>query len=140
MAVDESKLNVFMQNFVQDIGAVMHAATVVVGDQLGLYKAIAAQPGTVETLAHDTETDSRYLREWLSAQVASGYVQYDPENQRFSLTEEQALALAEEGSPAFVPGAFPIAVDQLDVAAQGGFSQFRRATETPFNLIFEARP
>jgi len=113
MAIDEAKLNAFMGNFVHDLGAVMHAATIVVGDQLGLYKALAEAPGTVETLARRTQTDARYLREWLSAQAASGYVQYEPEGERFSLSEEQAFALAQEGSPAFIPGAFQIAVAQF---------------------------
>ena len=113
MAIDEAKLNAFMDKFVQDIGAVLHAATVVAGDQLGLYKAIANGPGTVEKLAERTETDPRYLKEWLATQAASGYVQYDPETERYSMTEEQAFALAEEGSPAFVLGAFQIASAQF---------------------------
>jgi len=114
MAIDEAKLNAFMGNFVHDLGAVMHAATVVVGDQLGLYKALAkGPPMTAEELATRTETDPRYLREWLAAQAASGYVQYDPSGERFSLSEEQSFALAEEGSPAFIPGAFQIAVAQF---------------------------
>ena len=113
MAIQEDKLNAFMGNFVHDLGAVMHAATVVVGDQLGLYKAMAQGPGTAEELARRAEVDARYLREWLSAQAASGYVDFDPASQRFSLNEEQAFALAEEGSPAFIPGAFQVAVDQF---------------------------
>jgi SAM-dependent methyltransferase len=113
MAINEEKLNAFMGAFVNDLGAVMHAATVVVGDQLGLYKALAEGPADAPTLAKRTETDARYLLEWLSAQAASGYVSYDPASQRFSLSEEQAFALAEEGSPAFIPGAFQIAVAQF---------------------------
>ena len=113
MAINETKLNDFMGRFVGDLGAVMHAATIVVGDQLGLYKRLADGPTAVESLARLTETDSRYLREWLSAQAASGYVQYDPTTQLFSLSEEQAFALAQEGSPAFIPGAFQIAVAQF---------------------------
>jgi SAM-dependent methyltransferase len=112
MAIDETKLNDFMGRFVGDIGAVMHAATVVVGDQLGLYKRLAEGACDVETLARRTECDERYLREWLSAQVASGYVEYEPSNKQFSLTEEQAFALTVEGGPAFIPGAFQIAVAQ----------------------------
>ena len=115
MAVDQSKLDAFMGGFVHDLGAVMHAATVVVGDQLGLYKALAAKPLSAEELAQATETDARYVREWLSAQAASGYVTYDPESQRFGLSEEQSFALAEEGSPAFIPGAFQIAVAQFKI-------------------------
>ena len=113
MAIDQQKLEAFMGKFVGDLGAVMHAATIVVGDQLGLYKALAEAPLTAEALAKKTGTDARYLREWLSAQAASGYVQYDPKTQRFSLSEEQALALAVEGSPAFIPGAFQVAVAQF---------------------------
>jgi len=113
MAIDEGRLNEFMGRFVGDLGAVMHAATVVVGDRLGLYKGLADGATDVEALARLTETDPRYLREWLSAQAASGYVQYDPATERFSLSEEQALALAQEGSPAFIPGAFQIAVAQF---------------------------
>lgn len=113
MAINEGKLNEFMGQFVHDFGAVMHAATIVAGDQLGLYKALAEGPAMAEELARRTQTDARYLREWLSAQAASSYVCYDPESERFSLSEEQAFALAEEGSPAFIPGAFQIAVDQF---------------------------
>ncbi|WP_432259694.1 class I SAM-dependent methyltransferase [Cupriavidus sp. TMH.W2] len=113
MSVDEARLNAFMEKFVNDIGAVMHAATVVVGDELGLYKALAEKAMTAEVLAAKTHTDERYLREWLSAQAASGYVDYDPASGQFSLNEEQAYALAQEGSPAFIPGAFQIAVAQF---------------------------
>lgn len=113
MAIDESRLNAFMGNFVHDLGAVMHAATIVVGDQLGLYKALAGAPLSAEQLAQRTETDARYVREWLSAQAASGYVEYDAATDRFALNEEQAFALTVEGGPAFVPGAFQIAVAQF---------------------------
>jgi SAM-dependent methyltransferase len=113
MAVDEAKLNEFMGRFVGDLGAVMHAATVVAGDALGLYKALGEKPATAEELAKSTGTDARYLREWLSAQAASGYVQYDAKSGKFSLSEEQELALAIEGSPVFIPGAFQMAVAQF---------------------------
>ena len=113
MTIDTGKLDQFMGRFVGDLGAVMHAATIVVGDQLGLYKALAQGPCDAETLAQRTACDARYLREWLSAQAASGYVQYDAASQQFSMSEEQAMALAEEGSPAFIPGAFQIAVAQF---------------------------
>ncbi|HET6493507.1 MAG TPA: class I SAM-dependent methyltransferase, partial [Burkholderiales bacterium] len=107
------KLDAFMGNFVHDLGAVMHAATIVVGDQLGLYKALVEGPHTAESLARKTGTDPRYLREWLSAQAASGYVQYHATTQEFSLAEEQAMALTDETSPAFIPGAFQVAVAQF---------------------------
>src|SRR5258708_27645393 len=113
MAPDQIKLNAFMDKFVNDFGAVMHAATIVVGDKLGLYKALAEGPLSAEALAQKTETDARYVREWLSAQAASGYVEYDPGTDNFSLTEEQAFALTVEGGPAFIPGAFDVAVAQF---------------------------
>ena len=129
MAINEDKLNAFMGRFVGDLGAVLHAATIVVGDQLGLYKKLAEGPSDVETLARKTETDPRYLREWLSAQAASGYVDYDPATQRFSLNEEQAFALAQEGSPAFIPGAFQIAVAQFKA-----IPKMRQAMQTGLGL------
>ena len=113
MAIDEAKLNAFMGEFVRDLGAVMHAATIVIGDRLGLYKALAPAPMTSEALARAAGTDARYTREWLSAQAASGYVNYDAASRNFSLSPEQSFALAEEGSPAFIPGAFQIAQAQF---------------------------
>ncbi len=113
MAVDMEKLNVFMGKFVADLGAAVHAGMVVLGDKLGLYKALAAKPMTSVELASATKTDERYVREWLSSQAAGGYVNYDAKTQRFSLDEEQALALAVEDSPAYVPGAFELALGAL---------------------------
>ncbi|WP_421880897.1 class I SAM-dependent methyltransferase [Methylibium sp.] len=113
MAIDMDKLNAFMGRFVVDIGAAMHAGTVVLGDQLGLYKALADGPMSPATLASKTQTDERYVREWLSAQAAAGYVEYDARTQQFHMTEEQVFALATEGSPAFVPGAFQVALGAL---------------------------
>ena len=109
MAINEARLNEFMGNFVRDMGAVAHAATVLIGDQLGLYKMLAEAPMTAEQLAKATGTDARYVLEWLSAQAASGYANYDAATQTFNLSEEQALALAVEGSPAFIPGGFQVA-------------------------------
>jgi SAM-dependent methyltransferase len=113
MALDPQKLDAFLGRFVGDLGATFHAGLVVIGDQLGLYKALAAEPMTPDELARRTGTDPRYVREWLSAQAAGGYVEYDPGAQRFSLSEEQAFALATEGSPAFIPGAFQVATAAL---------------------------
>ena len=118
MNIDEAKLNAFMGSFVHDLGAVMHAATIVVGDRLGLYKALAVEPSTPEALATRTGTDARYVREWLSAQAASGYVRYEADTGRFSLDDEQAFALTVEGGPAFIPGAFEIAVAQFKAIPQ----------------------
>ena len=113
MAIDMDKLNAFMGRFVGDIGAAMHAGTVLLGDQLGLYKALAVGPMSAEQLARATQTDARYVREWLSAQAASGYVEYDAAADNFHMTEEQVFALATEGSPAFIPGAFQVVLGAL---------------------------
>jgi hypothetical protein len=107
MAIDNDKLNAFMGSFVQDLGAVMHAATIVLGDELGLYEALADGPLTAEALAEKTDTDARCVREWLSSQAASKYVQYDLTDNQFSLSEEQAFALAVEGSPGLHPRGIP---------------------------------
>ena len=106
--IDEAKLNEFMGRFVGDLGAALSAALVVIGDRLGLYRAMAdGSPVTPEELAERTGTDPRYVREWLSNQAAGGYVTYG--DGAFWLAPEQSLALAQEGSPAFVPGAFQLA-------------------------------
>ena len=108
MAVNEAKLNEFMGKAVGDIGAALSAALVVIGDKLGLYKSLAESAATPGELAKRTGTVERYVREWLNNQAAGGYVAYHPQTGRYSLPEEQALALAVEGSPAFVPGAFQV--------------------------------
>ncbi len=109
-SIDQAKLDEFMGRFVGDLGAAMSAALVVIGDRLGLYRAMAdGTPVSAEQLAERTGTDPRYVREWLSNQAAGGYVSYDPAAEAFFLTPEQSLALAQEGSPAFVPGAFQVA-------------------------------
>jgi SAM-dependent methyltransferase len=109
MAIDQDKLQEFMGKAVVDIGATLHSALVLIGEKLGLYKALAANgPVTPAELAQRTRTHERYVREWLSAQAAGGYVHYDPQSGRFSLLPEQAFALADESSPAYLPGAFQL--------------------------------
>ena len=114
MPINEDKLNRFMQQALGDLGATLHAGMVVIGDKLGLYKALAASgPADPAELAGRTGTVERYVREWLASQAAGGYVNYDPASGRYSLSEEQSFALAEEGSPAFLPGAFQLATSAL---------------------------
>jgi 2-polyprenyl-3-methyl-5-hydroxy-6-metoxy-1,4-benzoquinol methylase len=109
MSIDEKKLTDFLGKVVGDVGAAMSAALVVIGDKLGLYKAMAeGGPMTSVDLAQRTGTTERYVREWLNAQAAGGYVTYDPTSGRFTLPPEQALALADESSPASVPGLFHV--------------------------------
>jgi len=107
--VNEAKLQEFLGKVVGDVGSAMSAALVIIGDKLGLYRAMAASgPVTPAELAKRTETTERYIREWLNAQAAGGYVTYDPPTGRYTLPPEQALALADDTSPAFVPGLFQV--------------------------------
>ncbi|MGA2715718.1 MAG: class I SAM-dependent methyltransferase [Bryobacteraceae bacterium] len=108
-ALDMARLNEFMGKAVGDMGAAMHAVIALIGDRLGLYKAMAdSKPVTPAELATRTGTHERYIREWLNANAASGYVTYDPATQTYTLPPEQAFALAVENSPAYLPGAFQI--------------------------------
>lgn len=112
-ALDMNKLNAFIGQFVMDLGAAVHTGMVVIGEKLGLYKALASGPMKSAQLAAKTKTDERYLREWLSSQAAGGYVTYNALTDEFSLSEEQAFALAMEDSPAYLPGAFELALGSL---------------------------
>jgi SAM-dependent methyltransferase len=112
-AIDMNKLNSFIGQFVTDLGAAVHSGMVVIGEKLGLYKALAEGPLTPAQLAAKTHTDERYLREWLASQAAGGYVTYEEQSGQFSLSAEQAFALANEDSPAYLPGAFELALGSL---------------------------
>ncbi|MBY5326704.1 class I SAM-dependent methyltransferase [Rhizobium leguminosarum] len=106
---DMQKLDALVGRLVGDVGAAMSGALVVLGDQVGIYKAMAdGTPMSVQDLAKKTGIKERYLREWLSAQAAADYVAYDEKTDRFSLTPEQAMVFAEENSPAFFVGAFEV--------------------------------
>jgi ubiquinone/menaquinone biosynthesis C-methylase UbiE len=107
------KLNAFIGQFVTDLGASVHAGMVVIGEKLGLYKALATGPMSTRELAAKTGTDERYLHEWLASQAAGGYITYDDATNKFSLTQEQAFTLAHEDSPAYLPGAFELALGSL---------------------------
>ncbi|MCA1456959.1 methyltransferase domain-containing protein [Bradyrhizobium sp. BRP22] len=103
MEVDNDRLNLFMGKMIGDIGAAMNASLMLLGDRLGLYKALAEKgPMNSSELAKATGTAERYVREWLSAQAASGYVEYDTESGKFSMLPEQAMALADDDSPVFL--------------------------------------
>ena len=112
-SIDMNRLNVFMGQFVTDLGAAVHAGMVVIGEKLGLYKALAGHTLSSAQLAAKTKTDERYLREWLASQAAGGYITYDDKTDKFSLSNEQAFALAKEDSPAYLPGAFELALGSL---------------------------
>jgi 2-polyprenyl-3-methyl-5-hydroxy-6-metoxy-1,4-benzoquinol methylase len=121
-APDTEKLNALVGRLAGDLGATLTGALIVLGDQLGLFKAMAdGEPRTAAELAVSTGIKERYVREWLSAQAAAENVDYDAATDRFSLTPEQAMVFAEEDSPAFFSGAFEVAqslwVDEPKVAA-----------------------
>jgi len=102
---DEAKLNSFMERVVGDMGAAMHAALIVIGDKLGLFRSMAgAGPMTSAELAAKTQTSQRYVREWLNANAASGFVTYDSATNQYTLPAEQAFALTTMD----IPGAFHI--------------------------------
>jgi len=110
MAIDEVKLNDFVNKAVTDIAATLSSVLVVIGDRLGLWKAMAKEgPVTSAELAKRTETSERYVREWLDAQASAGYVTYDPATRRYTLPPEQATVLADETSASFFPGLFEVA-------------------------------
>jgi len=229
MDFDENKLQELLGTFLNDFGATLHAAMVVIGDKLGLYRALAASPMSPRELAERTGTTERYVREWLASQAAGRYVNYNSSDGKYSLSPEQAFALTDENGPVFFPAAFELALaavkaepkvaeayktgngvgwhehdsnllrgterffrpayaanllktwipaDNLNpvgrafysaftlvctpaslsqevglalgaqageaqirkVVSSGGFSHFRRVAQTPFNLVFEARP
>jgi SAM-dependent methyltransferase len=107
--INQAKLHEFVMKAVGEMGAAMNAALIILGDRLGLYKAMAgAGPLTSQELATKTSTTERYVREWLAAQAAGGFVTYDAGSGTYTLPPEQALALADETSPVFLPGFFDI--------------------------------
>lgn len=109
--LNETVLNELLGKALVDFGAVSTAPLVLLGERLGLYRALATEgPCTSAELAHHTNTHERYVREWLNAQAASSYVTYDPATERYGLTPEQVLLFADESSPAFIIGAFQTAL------------------------------
>ena len=112
--IDHDKLMAFVFRAVDEVGATLNAALVVMGDKLGLYRALAGAGAlTSVELAERTGIAERYVREWLNAQAAGGYVEYDPAEGRYTLPPEQAMALTDEDSPAYLPGFFQIALGSV---------------------------
>jgi len=100
-------MNQFMGKVIGDLGASLSSALVYIGQKLGLYKTMSeVGPTTPAELAQHTNTNERYVREWLINQAAGGYVEYDAESGRYSLSPEQAVALTDELSPFYVGGGF----------------------------------
>lgn len=115
MAIDEARLNAFLGRAVGDLGAAISSTLMLVGDKLGFYRALAAQPLTPAELAARTGTHERYVREWLANQAAGGYVSFDPASGRYGLDEVQALCLADPDGPVDLPGAYEVVQDTFHV-------------------------
>ncbi|HTO01441.1 MAG TPA: class I SAM-dependent methyltransferase, partial [Microthrixaceae bacterium] len=112
--MDSAKFEEFVGRFVGDLGVLFHAATVLLGDTLGLYEAMAdGRPMSAEELADVSGIDNRYALEWLNAQVAAGYVEHDPTTDRYQLPAEHAAVLVSGASPIFAPGAFLLAASAI---------------------------
>ena len=107
--VDGDKLNAFLGQVVGDAGATTASIMVVLGDRLGLYRGlVSGGPATAAELAKRTNLVERYVSEWLNSQAAGGYVRYDSASGKYSMEPEQAMALTDDKSPAFVPGLFQV--------------------------------
>ncbi|WP_458204903.1 methyltransferase domain-containing protein [Haladaptatus sp. NG-SE-30] len=122
--INEEKLNELVETSLVDLGATIHAALAVIGDELGLYAVLDdAGPLTSAEVAEKTDTAERYVREWLRAQAAGGYVSYDPETDRYGLSPEQAYVLANRESPVFMPGAFQLvaAISKIEPELRDAF-------------------
>jgi SAM-dependent methyltransferase len=115
MALDDNKLHEFLGRALVDLGGAVNAVLMSIGDELGLYKALAKGPQTPSELARNTGTNERYVREWLNCQAAGGYVTYDKSTGKYSLSEEQALCLANPNGPVDLPGASLLAQDLFHV-------------------------
>jgi 2-polyprenyl-3-methyl-5-hydroxy-6-metoxy-1,4-benzoquinol methylase len=112
--LDVDKLHQFVFRAVEEVGATLNTALVVMGDRLGLYRALAGAGGlSPAELAQRTGTAERYVREWLNAQAAGGYVEYDPDSGLYTLPPEQTVALTDPDSPAYLPGFFQIAMGSV---------------------------
>ena len=111
--LDEGRLMEFLGRFVGDLGATVAAGSVVIGDQLGLYRGLLEGPATAQELAGRTGTDERYVTEWARGQAAGGYIERDPDTDSYSLTPEQAFALTDPDGAVYLPGAFQLALGAL---------------------------
>ncbi|HEY1509093.1 MAG TPA: methyltransferase domain-containing protein [Solirubrobacteraceae bacterium] len=112
--LDIDKLHEFVFRAVGEVGATLNTALVVMGDRLGLYRALAGAGGlSPAELAQRTGTAERYVREWLNQQAAGGYVEYDPDSGLYTLPPEQTVALTDSESPAYLPGFFQIAMGSV---------------------------
>ena len=112
-AIDMDTLMAFVGAFVGDLGATVGAGNVLLGERLGLYRSLAQGPADARSLAAATDTDPRYVDEWLRGQAAGGYVEHDAATGTYSMTPEKAFALTDPTGPVFLPGAFELALGAL---------------------------
>ena len=136
MAIDEAKLQQLLGKMLGEVGAAMGIGLVLLGDKFGLYKALASTgPLTSGELASRTGTAARYVQEWAAAQAAGGYINFDSATERFSISPEQALILADENGPAFFPGMSEIAaardLPKVETAFRTGGGLDARSREGP---------
>lgn len=124
MNIDQSRLDAFLGKAVADMGAAVGAVLISIGDELGFYRELAKGPLRSHELAERTGTHERYVREWLAAQAAGGYAEYDAATERYSLTAEQALCLADPNGPVDLPGGYAIIQDLYHVR-QRALDNFR---------------
>jgi SAM-dependent methyltransferase len=114
MALNPDKLMALMGKLVGDLGAMMSIGPMLIGEKLGLYKAMAdGTPVTPADLAAKTGTNERYVREWLCSQAASGFIEHNPATETFAMTEEQAVTLGVEGGPFYFLGAIEVALSMV---------------------------
>ena len=107
MELNEEKLHDLLGKVVTEMGAAANGPLVIIGDKLGLYESLSESgPMTSLQLATKTNTAERYVREWLAAQAASGYIQYDVQNENFYMSPEQIAVFGNRKSPVFMTGAF----------------------------------
>src|SRR5277367_4564504 len=103
--INPDALNALIGRAVQDMGAALQAPLILIGDRLGLYRAMGdGKPMSAKALAKKTGTTERYIREWLNANAAGQLVQYDAEKDEFYMTPEQAMVMAQDDSPVHLPG------------------------------------
>lgn len=118
-SIDEARLEQFVGQVVNEVGAAYNTVLTAIGDELGLYDALAENgPVTTKELAARTQTAERYVREWANAQAASGFLRYDPDSETYELPPEQAYVLADRTSPVYVPGMFQGAMAAFSIASR----------------------
>ena len=118
-AIDEARLNEFVGKMLGDIGGALSVPTVRIGFRLGLFDALAQGPAnSAELAARAGNLHERYVREWLLAQAANGYIDYDPASQRFNISPEQAMVFTVQDSPVYLRGAFELAAAMIEAESK----------------------